>query len=200
MALDQEYLKSLGLEIARKKYYNAAKVETVIDDFRRRSTQLLDENAALHERLDALSYGREEIGDAILSAKTIAQHLLAEAQEKSERLLAEAQEKAERLLAEAQEKAERLSAEDEERRRAAREDCAAREQEAVERVRNWYVRQREQHLEAVRLLDEDWQRFLCSLGESDAPKADALPDDLSEKLGAIAADLDAIENDAPDDE
>ena len=189
MALDQEYLKSLGLEIARKKYYNAAKVETVIDDFRRRSTQLLDENAALHERLDALSYGREEIGDAILSAKTIAQHLLAEAQEKSER-----------LLAEAQEKAERLSAEDEERRRAAREDCAAREQEAVERVRNWYVRQREQHLEAVRLLDEDWQRFLCSLGESDAPKADALPDDLSEKLGAIAADLDAIENDAPDDE
>ena len=200
MVSDQEYLQSLGLEIAKKKYYNAGKVESVIGEFRRRSEQLLKENAALHERLDSLSYGREEIGDAILSAKTIAQHLLAEAQEKAEGLVSEAQKKAESLVSDAQARAEALLAEAEEKRRAVLDDCDAREQAAVERVRNCYVQLREQHLDSVRLLDEDWQRFLCSLGENGEPGAEVLPGDLGEKLGAIAADLDAIGSEEPDGE
>ncbi len=187
MALDKEYLESLGLEIAKKKYYNAAKVESVIEELHRRSAQLIDENAALQERLGSLSYGREEIGDAILSAKTIAQHLLAEAQEKADRLLAEAREQADRLAAEAEEKRQRVF-----------DACAAREQEAVERVRNCYVQLRELHLSSVEQLDGDWQRFLCSLGDGEEDAA--LPDDLDEKLGAIAAGLDAIDGESPEDE
>lgn len=198
MALDKEYLESLGLEIAKKKYYNAAKVESVIEELRRRSAQLLDENAALQERLGSVSYGREEIGDAILSAKTIAQHLLAEAQEKADRLAAEAREKADRLLAEAREKADRLAAEAEEKRQRVFDECSAREQEAVERVRNCYVQLRELHLSSVEQLDGDWQRFLCSLGDGEEDAA--LPDDLDEKLGAIAAGLDAIDGESPEDE
>ena len=92
MALGKEYFESLGLEIAKRKYYNAAKVESVIEDFSRRAAvlegekaalekgraALESENAALRTRAEALSCGREEIGDAILSAKVISQQLLAD--------------------------------------------------------------------------------------------------------------------------
>ena len=198
MAPEKEYLESLGLEIAKKKYYNAAKVDSVIDEFRRRSAQLLAENTSLHERLDALSYGREEIGDAILSAKTIAQHLLAEAQEKADALLADAQARAEAALAEAKEKAAAVAAEAEERRQSVYAACDEREQEAIGRVRGCYVHLREQYLSSIRALDGEWQRFLCSLG--DAEEADeTLPEDLGEKLGAIAAGLDAIDDEGGDE-
>ena len=77
MPLDREYLESLGLEIAKRKYYNASKVESVITGFSERAAALESENASLRERMEALSAGREEIGDAILSAKTIARQLIA---------------------------------------------------------------------------------------------------------------------------
>ena len=199
MALDQEYFKSLGLEVAKKKYYNAARVESVIEELHRRSAQLVEENASLHERLDSLSYGREEIGDAILSAKTLAQHLLSEAQEKADLLLAEAQEKAARLVSEAQERADALDAESEEKRQAVYAYCAERESEAVERVRNCYVQLRELHLSSVAQLDEVWQRFLCSLDGGEAPGGE-LPDDLGDKITRIAASLDAIGGEDEDGE
>ena len=47
MATGKELLESLGLEIAKRKYYNAAKVESVIEDYDRRTAALREENAAL---------------------------------------------------------------------------------------------------------------------------------------------------------
>ena len=106
MALDQAYLASLGLEIAKKKYYNAAKVEDVVEAFCRREAALTQEknvlaqsNETLRERLEALSLGREEIGDAILSAKTISQQLIGEARDKAEAMTAESVESADALIA-----------------------------------------------------------------------------------------------------
>ena len=188
MALNQEYLRSLGLEIAKKKYYNAARVESVIEEFHRHSAQLMQENRSLHERLDALSYGREEIGDAILSAKTLAQQILAEAQDKAAQILAEAQSKADALAAEAEGSRLSVSA-----------ACAAREAEAIERVRSCYTQLRELHCAAIEQLDGDWQRFLCSVDLGGSAGDGALPDDLGDKLGAIAAGLEAIDSDAPEE-
>ena len=112
MALDRAYLASLGLEIAKKKYYNAAKVEDVVEAFCRREAALTQEknvlaqsNETLRERLEALSLGREEIGDAILSAKTISQQLIGEACDKAEAMTAESVESADALISAAQEKA-----------------------------------------------------------------------------------------------
>lgn len=188
MALEKTYLESLGLEIAKKKYYNATRVEGVIEDFSRRTAALEEENRALRERVDNMTFGREEIGDAILSAKTIAQHLIAEAQEESERILRETRAEAARLIKEAEQK-----------RDAILSDCDGREHEAFLKVQNCYEHLRAQHLDALRELDDEWQRFLCSLSEEAqrAPgepagerKADAaLPDDLAEKVSAIADEL-----------
>ena len=188
MALDQDLLSSLGLEIAKRKYYNAAKVESVIEDFERRAAALGEENAALRARVESMSFAKEEIGDAILSAKTIAQQLLSEAQTEADGILAAARAEAGRLVSEAEEK-----------RAALLSEAERREQEAIRRVENAYLQLRGQYAAAIGTLDQDWQRFLCSLDDESAQKAEPpLPEDLAERLGEIAQSLDEIS--AKDDE
>ncbi|MBR0207548.1 MAG: DivIVA domain-containing protein [Oscillospiraceae bacterium] len=191
MALGREYLELLGLEIAKKKYYNAARVESVIEDFSRRAASLERENITLREQAQKLSSGREEIGEAILSAKVIAQQLIAEAKAQAETILAEAREEAARIVAEAEEQTVRLSAEAEEKTRslaAAREE---REQRTVQAAEESYLHLREKAQEALGLLDGEWQRFLCSIGDT-PPEKEELPADLADRLGEIAQSLDEI--------
>ena len=192
--MDRGYLESLGLEIAKKKCYNAAKVESVIEDFSRRSAALESENISLRERVDALSAGREEIGDAILSAKTIARQLIAEAEEEAETLLAAAKKEAEETLSAAREKADALLAQAEEKNRSLLEDGETREQKTIRGVQEAYLHLREQCLDAVKMLDGEWQRFLCSFAD-EAEGGSALPDDLADRLGELAECLSEIGED-----
>ena len=181
MVSGKEYLESLGLEIARRKFYLAEKVERVIEDLRRRTEALEAENADLRTRAEALACGREEIGEAILSAKTISQQIIAEAREEAESLLQGARTEAERLVSEAEGKAGTLSAEHEER-----------EQKTIQAVEDCYLRMREECLQTAKTLDSEWQRFLCSFGEDAPKKKDDLPEDLEERLSAIAQSLSEI--------
>ena len=211
MALDRNYLSSLGLEIAKKKYYNAAKVEDVLESFQLDAARLAQENSALgrensdlRAKLDSLSYGREEIGDAILSAKTIAQQLIADAQQRAEALTAESIENADTLITAAQEKAERIVAEARERATALVSDAEAqrdailaerekREHDAAESASRLYQQLRARADDNVKLLDRAWQEFLCALGDEDAAAPEALPEGLSEKLGALAESLSSLD-------
>ena len=167
MPSGKEYFESLGLEIAKRKYYNAAKVESVIGEFSRRAAALEEENASLRKRVEALACGREEIGEAILSAKTISQQLIAEAKEQAETILADARAEAGRLTAEAEE----------------------REQRTIRAAQESYLQLRGQCQSAVKLLDGEWQRFLCSFGDELPAKEEALPGDFADRLGALAACL-----------
>ena len=210
MALEKEYLESLGLEIAKRKYYNAAKVENVIEGFARRSAELESETAALRERAEAASSGTEEIGEAILSARSIARQLIAEAKEEADRLVAEAREEAECRTAEAKRAAEEMLLDAQRRssasdsrlaneRQAFETACTDRERQMIEGVQEGYLRLREEYLGAVRRLDEAWQSYLCSFGERGTDAAaggeepdGALPGDLTEKVRALAESLSEI--------
>ena len=187
MALGKEYLESLGLEVIRKKFCSAAKVESVIEDFSRRIAELTEENAVLRQQKEKLATGREEIGEAILSAKTISQQIIAEAKEQAEAVLQEAREKADSILVEAEERAQEKKA-----------VCETREQKTVSAVQDCYLQMREQCLDAVRTLDSEWQRFLCSFDNDEQKTEEALPEDLADKLGELAACLSEI--DAEDEE
>ena len=178
MPSGKEYFESLGLEIAKRKYYNAAKVESVIGEFSRRAAALEEENASLRKRVEALACGREEIGEAILSAKTISQQLIAEAKEQAETILAAARAEAGRLTAEAEERSRALAAAAEER-----------EQRTIRAAQESYLQLRGQCQSAVKLLDGEWQRFLCSFGDELPAKEEALPGDFADRLGALAACL-----------
>ena len=169
MALDQAFFDAIRIEIVKKKYYNANKVEALLDDIRRQALAQTEENERLRAQLAQLAEQKEEIGETLLSAKSIAQQMLQEAKAQADAIVAAAEERARELRAEASEETE----------------STVRRAEAV------YSRVREQLLGCVDALNADWQGFLCSL--EDAP--DAPPADLDEKVGAIAREVFAIDGD-----
>ena len=168
MALDKEYFDAIHIDVVKKKYYNANKVEAVLQDIRQQALALSEENALLHRQLALLNGQKNEIGDALLSAKTISQQIIMDAQARAEEIVAEARAQSEELQAEAQ----------------------RREDYAVERVEACFSRIKEQHLASIEALNDEWQDFLCGLYPEEKPKA---PDDLSQKVDAIAKEF-GIEN------
>ena len=164
MALDQDYFDSIHIDVVKKKYYNANKVEAVLQDIRRQALALSEENALLHRQLEALNGQKNEIGDALLSAKTISQQMIMDAQERADEIIAQADERSEEILAEAQ----------------------RRQDYAVERVGACYSRMKEQHMACIEAINADWQDFLCGLFPEEEQST---PDDLSQKVDAIAKEL-----------
>lgn len=104
MALDQKYFDDINIDVVKKKYYNANKVNAVLEDIREQALRLEEENRNLREQLESLSSRKEEIGDAILSAKTVSQQIISDACVQSEKLLNDSRLKAKQIIAAAQEK------------------------------------------------------------------------------------------------
>ncbi|MBQ6466070.1 MAG: DivIVA domain-containing protein [Oscillospiraceae bacterium] len=166
MALDQSYFDAIRIETVRKKYYNANKVEALLADIRRRALELTEENERLRRELAQLTEQKTEIGDTLLSAKSIAQQMLQEAKAQADGIVSAAEERARELRAAA----------------------AAEEEAAVRRTEACYRRMRERMMSCVDALNADWQDYLCSLDDGE----DA-PADLDEKVGAIAREMFALD-------
>lgn len=171
MALDKEYFDSISIELVKKKYYNANKVNAVLDDIRAQALAMTEEMKAAQVQLDALNSQKVEIGDAVVSAQQIYREIIEKANARAADIVAEA-----------------------ERRRAALEkDNARLEEYAVKRVESCFAMAREQHLAAVEAINSEWQEFLCGLDCADADEdetdSSALPRDISERLAAIASGI-----------
>lgn len=181
MALNQEYFDAISIDVVKKKYYNANKVNALLQDIREQAIRLEAENRSLREQLEALSSRKEEIGDAILSAKTVSQQIISDACAQSEKLLEDSREKAEQIIAVAQEKKRQLIAE-----------AAERQEYSVRQAERLYSGMRERQLESIEALDDDWQSFLCGLMDSEG--AGPSEEELSAKVGAIAREMAEIED------
>ena len=170
MALNEEYFSSIDLEIAKKKYYNANKVEAVLQDIRQQALELDAENRLLRQQLDALTSQKSEIGDALLSARTISQGIIDDARAEADAIIADAKEQSRQILSSAR----------------------GQQDYMVSCVQSCYDKIRAQQYEIIDTVNREWQNFLCGLdaGE-DAPTAEAVkaPEDLSEKVNAIAKEL-----------
>lgn len=177
MALDQEYFDSIHIDVVKKKYYNANKVEAVLEDIKRQALLLNRENELLGRQLYALHGQKDEIGDTLLSAKAIAQQIIADAQTQAEKILTEAKRLSREMTAEAERNCREANAEAEAQRR----EMPQRLGELEQRLR-------------VQLLGmmEDLSGELRSFSEAEAPADEAAPDDLSDKVDAIARELEAI--------
>ena len=53
MALNQEYFDAIHIDVVKKKYYNANKVEAVLQDIRAQALALNAENALLRQQLNS---------------------------------------------------------------------------------------------------------------------------------------------------
>ncbi|MBR1457039.1 MAG: hypothetical protein IJ594_07775 [Oscillospiraceae bacterium] len=176
MALDKEYFDAIHIDVVKKKYYNANKVEAVFADIRQQAAELLEENARLRQELSAVNARKEDLGDAAVSAQAIYQRILQSANARAAAILRDARQESEQL---------RQTAEDQ------REFALRRVEECLSRVR-------ELQKEAIESVNAEWQRFLIDLyPEEGGPSGDAVPADLRDKVGAIAQELRAI-NDPED--
>ncbi len=180
MALDQAYFDAISIELVKRKYYNANKVEAVLEDIRRQALLLNRENELLGRQLYALHGQKDEIGDALLSAKTIAQQIIADAQTQAEKILGEAR----RLSREMTAEAERDCRETREETEAARRELTQRIDGLEQSVR----------VRMLSLMDEVCTE-LHVFSETESEDGEAAPADLSDKVGAIARELEAIGED-----
>jgi len=169
MALDKAYFDAIHIEVVKKKYYNANKVEAVFADIKAQAAALQAENDTLRRQLDAISDRKDEIGNAILCAREISRQIIADANEQAEKIIAEAQSQRDELVHEILVNKE-----------------AAEQQ--IDRCVKDIERRRDSYLDVI---NSAWQDFLCGLYSEDSD----VPADLPDKVSAIADVLRSIDND-----
>lgn len=175
MTLDREYFDAISIELVKKKYYNANKVNAVFDEIREKVAELNEENASMRVQLDVLNGQKAEIGEAVMSAQQIYREIVDKANRRAEEIVAEA----------------------ERRRDALQRDNERLEEYAVKRVEACFSMAREQHAAAIEAINKEWQDFLCGLelAEDEEPVAPrALPEDIGVRLAAIASGIKETEN------
>lgn len=166
MALDKEYFDSIHIDVVKKKYYNANKVEAVFRDIRVQAEELYAENEELRRQLELLNGKKAEIGEAVLSAQTIYREIVSKANARADEIIAEAEQSKKKII----------------------EESERQQEYAVARVESCYARMKEQHMACIEAINAEWQDFLCGLFPESEPEA-AAPADLSDKVGAIAKEL-----------
>lgn len=219
MALDQAYFDAIQIEVVKKKYYNAKKVDAVLEDVRRQALALSDENGQLAAQLYALNERKSEIGDALLSAQTIAQQIIQDAQVRAGEILAEAGKQARALTEEAEQRSRTLDEETAERRQALSRTLTETEQRLRERIALCLDEVSEELHALPALLDADdaepdieveWESLPDEAEDGEPPvseeaedtpaPADGLPAGLNDKLDAIARDMFALDEDTDDED
>lgn len=183
MALDQEYFDAIHIDVVKKKYYNANKVEAVFADIRQQAQALQDENAELRRQLAEKGDPGAEITDAVYSAQSVYRAIIERANERAQAILEQAEQ-------------QRLAILDENQRQR---------DYSVQLVERCLQRVRDQQQSVLGTLNAAWQEFLCGLypEEGDAAPArsrgpaeaaaDEVPADLGEKVDAIARELFSME-------
>ncbi len=174
MALDAEYFDSIYIEVVKKKYYNAGKVQAVFADIRARAEALNAENLQLRRQLAELNGRKAELGDALLSAQSIYQEIVERAKARAAEIVSEAERERDEI----------------------RQESRRQQDYAVRRAEEAFSRIRQMHLDSVDAINNEWQSFLCGLyQDQDASPQPEVPKDLEEKVGAIADQMLSLEED-----
>lgn len=141
MALDQEFFDSIQIDVVKKKYYNANKVNALLADICAQAQALEQENQALRAQVGTLSQRKDEIGDTLLTAQAAARDIVAKAKVQAGRILADAQRQREELLS----------------------GAADQQEYAVACVERTFDKLKRQQMENIEVLNGLWQEFLCGL-------------------------------------
>ena len=193
LTLDQEYFDSVNMEVVKRKYYEADKVNAVLREIRSRAESTNRENARLRGEVEAFRGQKAEIGDMLVSARSLARGVVEDANTEADEILLRARTQADAIVREAEQKAEALLRDAQERADALAAAYPDQQEHAARCVERVFENLRQQHLDAVDALNDQWQDFLISL-EEDAGEA---PADLEQKVGAIARELRALEDQDP---
>lgn len=186
MSLNKQFFDSISIELVKRKYYNANKVDALLASVRGEALAMDEELRSLREQLAALQSQKAEISEAVMSAQRMSADIVQQARDKAAELEAQAVEKAAAIVAGAEKKAGEIAetaqldsqrtlesaAEEMSRARAIHEEltgCKQRRQEyAVDKVEACFSMLRQQYQEAIDSLNLKWQDFLCGLYDDDS--------------------------------
>ncbi len=122
----------------------------------------------------------------LLSAKSLARMLVENANTQADEILTRARAQADEIVRRAEEKADALLRDAQEKADAI---AGNRHDQALHCVESTMEKLRKQQRDTLDFLNAQWQSFLASLEEGETPP------DLEEKVGAIARELRALEED-----
>lgn len=171
MALDKEFFDGIHIDVVKKKYYNANKVNALLADIQAQAQALTEENADMRAQLARLNGQKEDIGAAVLSAQQIYREIVDKANVRAAEIVAEA----------------------EQRRAEIQEENLRQQEYAVKRVESCFSALREQHMASIEELNAEWQEFLCGLYSPEEGAESELPQDIDDKLAAIAGSLSSLD-------
>ena len=169
-----------GMELVKKKYYNAAKVTQMLVNIRAEYDKLARENAELKAQLETISSQKNQISDTLMSAQSIANQLVEDAKTQADNTIKLAQTQAEETVKTAEKKAELILAGAKTKKEAADADVSEVQEYALRCVESCVDKLRAQHMEAIEYLNAQWQDFLSGLilpgdGEQEPEQAEAQP-------------------------
>ena len=172
MALDKAYFDAIHIDVVKKKYYNANKVNALLEDIRAQAEALEAENQALKAQLGELSQRRDEIGDTLLTAQAAARDIVGKAKAQAGRILADAQRQREEILSGATDQQEYAVA-------------------CVERAFDKLKRQQQENIDTLNGL---WQEFLCGLSTESPAPAEATEKQPGDKVKPRISELETMVN------
>lgn len=191
MALDKEFFDSVNIDVVKKKYYNANKVNALLGNIQQQAETMGQENELLRTQLEALNGQKSEIGDTLLSARALAKKIEDQARAQAEETIRQAQEKADAIVREAEHK-----------RREFAQSLPDQQEYAAKCVENCLNKLKKQHIEAIEMLNNEWQDFLCGLmpeehtagtepepSDTEAQENTEDMPELRERVNAIAKEL-----------
>ncbi len=172
MALDKEFFDSVNIDVVKKKYYNANKVNALLGNIQQQAETMGQENELLRTQLEALNGQKSEIGDTLLSARALAKKIEDQARAQAEETIRQAQEKADAIVREAEHK-----------RRELAQSLPDQQEYAAKCVENCLNKLKKQHIEAIEMLNNEWQDYAeVQENTEDMPE-------LRERVNAIAKEL-----------
>ncbi len=152
-----------GVELVKKKYYNAAKVTELLENIRAEYDKLAKENEELKAQLENLSSQKDQISDTLMSARDIARHIVEDAKAQAEESARLAQAQAEDTISAAEKKAELILAGAKSRKEASDADVSEVQEYALKCVEACVDKLRQQQMDAIEFLNAQWQDFLGGL-------------------------------------
>ena len=161
--MDMNLFDLTGVELVKKKYYNAAKVSEIMGNVREEYLKLSAENAELRAQLEAFSSQKNQISDTLMSAQNIARQMIEDARTQAEETAKLAQSQAEETVRAAEKKAELILAGARTRKESAEAEMNEVQEAALRCVESCVDKLRAQHVEAIEFLNAQWQDFLSGL-------------------------------------
>lgn len=189
MTLDEKYFDSLNVEVIKKKYYDASRINFLLEDIRQRAEELTQENKRLKEQVYELSGKKCEIGELLLEAQSTAKEITTRANGKADTIVKAARKEADEILSSARTRASEITkkaafdannivneAKAEEKKIMDRLSMVPDQQEyAAHCVEDCLNKLKAYHLDAVDMLNQQWQGFLSGLYMPETPKPEEEP-------------------------